>query len=33
MFRGLDVYCADPAPRLTTACEELDDLDHDLSQV
>ena len=31
MFPGLDLYYADPAQRLTTAGDELDDLDHDLS--
>ena len=31
MFPGLDLYCADPALPLTTAGEELDNLDHDLS--
>ena len=29
MFTGLDLYYADPAQPLTTACGELDDLDHD----
>ena len=33
-FPGLDLYYyADPARPLTTAGEELDDLDHDLSEV
>ena len=31
MFPGLDLYYTDPAQSLTTAGEELDDLDHDLS--
>ena len=31
MFPGLDLYNADPAQPLTTAGEEQDDLDHDLS--
>ena len=31
MFPGLDLYYAGPAQPLTTASEELDDLDHDLS--
>ena len=31
MFPGLDLYCAGPAQPLTTAGEELDYLDHDLS--
>ena len=31
MFPGLDLYHADPAQPLTTAGEELDDLDHHLS--
>ena len=30
MFPWLDLYCTDPAQALTTAREELDDLDHDL---
>ena len=30
-LRGLDLYYADPAPPLTTAGEELDSLDRDLS--
>ena len=30
MFPGLDLHYADPAQPLTTAREELDDLDHDL---
>ena len=30
LFPGLDLYCADPAQPLTTASEELDDLDDDL---
>ena len=33
MFPGLDLYYADPAQPLTTAGEELDDLDHDLSDL
>ena len=33
VFPGLDLYCADPAQPLTTAGEELDDLDHDLSDL
>ena len=33
MFSGLDVYYADPAQPLTTAGEELDYLDDDLSKV
>ena len=33
MFPGLDLYCADLAQSLTTAGEELDDLDHDLSDL
>ena len=33
MCPGLDVYRADPAQPLTTASEELDDLDHDLCEV
>ena len=33
MFPGLDMYYADPAQHLTTAGEELGDLDHDLSEV
>ena len=32
MFPGLDLYYADPARSLTTAGEELDDLDHDVSR-
>ena len=31
MFPGLDLYCADPAQALTTAGEEVHDVDHDLS--
>ena len=30
LFPELDLYYADPAQPLTTAGEELDDLDHDL---
>ena len=30
---GLDLYYADPAQHLITAGQELDDLDHDLSDV
>ena len=33
MFPGLDLYHADPAQPLTTAGVELDDLDHDLSDL
>ena len=33
MFPGLDLYYADPAQPLTAAGEELDDLDHDLSNL
>ena len=33
MFPGLDLYYADPAQPLTTAGEELDYLDHDLSHL
>ena len=33
MFPGLDLYYADPAQRITTAGEESDDLDHDLSEL
>ena len=33
MLPGLDLYYADPAQPLTTAREELDDLDHDLFDV
>ena len=33
MFPGEDLYYTDPAQPLTTACEELDDLDRDLSGV
>ena len=33
MFPGLDPYYAGPAQPLTTAGEELDDLDHDLSDL
>ena len=32
-FPGLDLYYADPAQPLTTAGEELDYLDHDLSDL
>ena len=32
-FPGLDMYCTDPAQPLTTAGGELDDLDHDLSDL
>ena len=32
-FPGLDLYYADPAQPLTTATEEPDDLDHDLSML
>ena len=32
-FAGLDLYYADPAQPLTTAGEELDDLDNDLSDL
>ena len=31
MFLGLDLYCTDPAQSLTTADEELDNLDQALS--
>ena len=31
MFPGLDPYFTDPAQPLTTAREDLDDIDHDLS--
>ena len=31
MFPGLDLRCTDPAQPLTTAGEEPDDLDHNLS--
>ena len=31
MFPRLDLYCTDPAQPLTTAGEDLDDLDRDLS--
>ena len=39
MFSGMDLFCAGPAQPLTTAGEELDDLqytdhiDHDLSDL
>ena len=33
MFHWLDLYNADPAQALTTAGEELDYLDHDLSDL
>ena len=33
MFPGLDLYCTDPAQYLTTAGEDLDDLDRDLSDL
>ena len=33
IFLEYDLYCANPAQPLTTAGEELDDLDHDLSEV
>ena len=33
LLPGLDLYCADPAQPLTTAGEELDYPDHDLSKV
>ena len=33
MFPDFDMYWADPAHPLTTAGEELDDLDHDLSDL
>ena len=33
MFPGLDLYYAAPALPITTAGEELDDLDHDLSDI
>ena len=33
MFPGLDLHCADRAQLRTTAGEELDDLDYDLSEV
>ena len=33
MFPGLNLYYAHPAQPLTTAGEELDDLDHDLSDL
>ena len=32
-FSGLDLYCAGPAQPLTTADEEVDDLDRDLSDL
>ena len=33
MFHGLDLYYADPAGPFTAAGEQLDDLEHDLSEV
>ena len=33
MFPGLDLYCADTAQPFITAREELDGLDHDLSDL
>ena len=33
MFPGLDMYYVDPGQHLTTAGEELDDLDRDLSDL
>ena len=30
---GLDLYCTDPAQPLTSAGEELDDVDDDLSDL
>ena len=33
MFSGLDLYCTDPAQHLTTAGQDLDDLDRDLSDL
>ena len=33
MFPGLDLYYTYPAQPLTTGREELDDLDHDLSDL
>ena len=33
MFPGLDLYYPDPAQHLTTAGEDLDDLDRDLSDL
>ena len=33
MFPRLDLYYADPEQPLTTVREELDDLDHDLSDL
>ena len=33
MLPRLDLYYTDPAQRLTTTGEELDDLDHDLSHL
>ena len=33
MFSGLDLYYAGPAQPPATAGEELDDLDHDLSDL
>ena len=33
MFDVLHLYYADPAQLLTTMCEELDGLDHALSEV
>ena len=33
MFPGLDLYNTDPAQALATTGKELDDLDHDLSDL
>ena len=33
MFSGFDLYYADPTQPLTTAGEELDELDHHLSDL
>ena len=33
MFHGLGLYYADPAHKITTAGEEIDDLEHDLSDL
>ena len=33
MFLGLGLYYADPVRHVTTAREDLDDLDHDLSDL
>ena len=33
MFPGLDLHYTDPAQHLRTAGDELDDLDHDLSDL